>query len=267
MEALRMNYYKRHLGDYAKKCGHLSLSEHGAYCLILDAYYDREQGPTRAEALRFARAHSADEIAAVDSVLGEFFTLADDRYTQNRVEEELAAFRQRRDMNRLLGAKGGEAKAKRSSSDSLSKTLSDPLANDKPSHKPLAISQKDQEPPIVPHAGDASASASDHAAILDSYHATLPACQRIEVLNPKRKRRLAAAIKLAKQVCASQGWEYVPDQFWPAYWTQCAADKWMRGEVPNPNNPAWKQNLDVLLAEDRFAGVMDKAIAAMRGDA
>jgi len=127
--------------------------------------------------------------------------------------------------------------------------------------------KKDQKPPIVPHPGDASAAATDHAAILDSYHATLPACQRIEVLNPKRRKRLAAAVKLAKQVCASQGWEYVPDQFWPAYWTQCAADKWMRGEVPNPNNPAWKQNLDVLLAEDRFAGVMDKAIAAMRGDA
>lgn len=127
--------------------------------------------------------------------------------------------------------------------------------------------KKDQKPPIVPHPGDASSAASDNAAILDSYHAILPACQRIEVLNPKRRKRLAAAVKLAKQVCASQGWEYVPDQFWPAYWTQCAADKWMRGEVPNPNNPAWKQNLDVLLAEDRFASVMDKAIAAMRGGA
>lgn len=123
-----------------------------------------------------------------------------------------------------------------------------------------------KDTPISP-SGDSSSAASDNAAILDSYHAILPACQRIEVLNPKRRKRIAAAVKLAKQVCASQGWEYVPDQFWPAYWTQCAADKWMRGEVPNPNNPAWKQNLDVLLAEDRFASVMDKAIAAMRGGA
>jgi hypothetical protein len=38
----------------------------------------------------------------------------------------------------------------------------------------------------------------------------------------------------------------------------------MRGEVANPKNPNWKQNLDVLIAEDRFAGVMDGAIAAMR---
>lgn len=123
-----------------------------------------------------------------------------------------------------------------------------------------------KDTPISP-SGDSSAAASDNAAILDSYHTILPACQRIEVLNPKRRKRLAAAVKLAKQVCASQGWDYVPGEFWPAYWTQCAADKWMRGEVPNPNNPAWKQNLDVLLAEDRFASVMDKAIAAMRGDA
>jgi hypothetical protein len=41
----------------------------------------------------------------------------------------------------------------------------------------------------------------------------------------------------------------------------------MRGEVPNPKNPRWKQNLDVLLAEDRFASVMDRAIESMRGEA
>ena len=45
-----MNYYKRHLGDYAKKAGHLSTWEHGAYTLILDAYYDRELAPTLEEA-------------------------------------------------------------------------------------------------------------------------------------------------------------------------------------------------------------------------
>jgi len=115
--------------------------------------------------------------------------------------------------------------------------------------------------PIVPK-GDSSA-----AAVLDAYHEILPACQRVSVLNDKRRKRIAAAVKLAKRVCAEQGWDYDPVEFWRAYFTECAADPWMRGEVPNPRNPAWKQNLDVLLAEDRFAWVMDKAIAAMRGGA
>jgi hypothetical protein len=85
------------------------------------------------------------------------------------------------------------------------------------------------------------------------------------VLNPKRKRRIAAVVKLAREVCAAQGWPYEPAGFWTAYFTECAKDAWMRGEVANPNNANWKQNLDVLIAEDRFAGVMDGAIAAMRG--
>jgi hypothetical protein len=104
----------------------------------------------------------------------------------------------------------------------------------------------------------------DKTAMLAAYHACLPACQEISVLNEKRQKRIRAAVKLAKQVCKSQGWPYTPLKFWTAYFTECAADPWLRGDKPNPNNANWKQNLDVLLAEDRFAEIMDKAIAAAK---
>lgn len=134
-----MNYYKRHIGDYAAKAGHLTPLEHGVYSLILDAYYNREEAPTRAEAMRWARARSKDEVAAVEVVLSEFFNEADGRFMQPRVEEELSAFRSRQETNRQLGARGGQAKRKRIATESLSETE----ANDKPSHKPLAISQEE----------------------------------------------------------------------------------------------------------------------------
>lgn len=139
--AAPLNYYKRHLGDYARAAGHLSMLEHGAYNLVMDAYYDREEAPTRAEALRVARAKSPEEIAAVDVVLAEFFKERDGRFYQKRVEEELAEFRQRQATNREIGAKGGLAKAKRNASDSLD----DRLAKPKPSHKPLATNHDKQE--------------------------------------------------------------------------------------------------------------------------
>lgn len=104
----------------------------------------------------------------------------------------------------------------------------------------------------------------DKSAMLAAYHACLPACQEISVLNEKRQKRIRAAVKLAKQVCKGQGWEYAATPFWTAYFTECATDPWLRGDKPNPNNANWKQNLDVLLAEDRFAEIMDRAIAAMR---
>jgi uncharacterized protein YdaU (DUF1376 family) len=150
-----VNYYKRHLGDYAKKCGHLTPLEHGVYGLVMDGYYDRERAPTRDEAIRWARARSDQEIAAVDSVLGEFFTLQDGRYMQKRIEEELEAFRARQEANRKLGAIGGKAKGKRAASvplsesvsESVSETLSEREAKTKPSHKPLATSQEKDIPP------------------------------------------------------------------------------------------------------------------------
>ena len=106
---------------------------------------------------------------------------------------------------------------------------------------------------------------ADVQPVLDAYHRLLPKCQAVVVLGPKRKRLIAAAIKQARQVCRDQGWPYDGAEFWDAYFTECAADPWLRGEKPNPNNPDWKQKLETLIDETRFSAVMDKAIASMRG--
>lgn len=140
-----MNYYKRHIGDYAAKAGHLSALEHGVYTLLIDAYYNREEGPTRAEAIRIARARTPEELAAVEIVLGEFFTEADGRFLQSRIEDELAAFRIKQEVNRELGARGGKANAKRIATETLSEAEAYEVANDKPSHKPVANNHKEQK--------------------------------------------------------------------------------------------------------------------------
>jgi hypothetical protein len=100
--------------------------------------------------------------------------------------------------------------------------------------------------------------------VLAAYHAKLPKCLAVAVVGPKRKKRILAADKLARSVCKNQGWEYDPEVFWGEYFGDCSRDAWMRGEVPNPKNANWKQNIDVLLAEDRFAGIMDRALESMR---
>lgn len=103
--------------------------------------------------------------------------------------------------------------------------------------------------------------------VLAAYHEILPRCQHVSVLNPKRVKRIQAADKLARQVCRNQGWEYDADAFWRAYFGQCSNDPWLRGEVANPRNPRWRQNLDVLLEEDRFAEIMDRAVSGMEAAA
>ena len=72
-----MHYYKRNIGDYAKKAGRLSMLEHGAYTLLLDACYDRERFPTLDEAIEWTWARTDAEIEAVKFVLARFFTLED----------------------------------------------------------------------------------------------------------------------------------------------------------------------------------------------
>lgn len=87
-----MHYFKRNIGDYHKKAGRLSMLEHGAYTLLLDACYDRERFPTRAEAIDWCWARSVDEVSAVEFVLSKFFTLDGEQYIQARIQEEIAAY-------------------------------------------------------------------------------------------------------------------------------------------------------------------------------
>lgn len=102
-----MNYYERHLGDYARDTGHLSMVEHGAYSLLLDRYYSTERGIPEDQAHRLARARTEEERAAVDNVLAEFFVLHGGLWVHHRVEEEIVKARGRIESARENGKKGG----------------------------------------------------------------------------------------------------------------------------------------------------------------
>lgn len=84
-----MNYYERHLGDYAKDTAHLTMIEHGAYTLLMDRYYATEAGIPEDQAYRVSRARTKEEKAAVDVVLDEFFRLENGVWIKNRIEEEI----------------------------------------------------------------------------------------------------------------------------------------------------------------------------------
>lgn len=106
-----MNYYERHLGDYAKDTGHLSMLEHGAYSLLLDRYYSTEKGIPEGIAHRIARAKSKDEKKAVDFVLSEFFSLENGVWINGRAEEEIIAAKKKIHAAQENGKKGGRPKS------------------------------------------------------------------------------------------------------------------------------------------------------------
>ena len=206
-----MNYYKRHIGDYAAKAGHLSMLEHGAYCLLMDAYYNRETGPTRAEALRLARARSADEVAAVDAVLAEFFTETDGRYIQSRIEDELTAYRAVSETNRRVAVERESTKRARSVVETCPKR--------EPSHKPLAISHKEAKAKTAPSGVDFGDVSPQVVADFTAHRKAQRAPITQTALDAIRKEAGKAGFTLeaALAMCCARGWrgfkaEWTKDQ-------------------------------------------------------
>ena len=134
-----MHYYKRNLGDYAKKAGRLSMLQHGSYTLLIDACYDREQFPTRDEAIDWTWASSEAEIEAVDFVLSKFFTLENGVYVQARIRDELAEYQQKAATNKRI-ADERETKRKANSTNRAPVVNASP-----PNHKPITNNHKPLE--------------------------------------------------------------------------------------------------------------------------
>ena len=89
-----MNYFEFHLGDWAKKCSHLTAVEEGLYMRLLHWYYGNERclpSDTK-QVCRIARVRAANERAACVRVLHEFFELMDDGWHNARADKEIARF-------------------------------------------------------------------------------------------------------------------------------------------------------------------------------
>lgn len=134
-----MHYYKRNLGDYAKKCGRLTMLQHGSYTLLIDSCYDREKFPTLEEAIDWTWASTEAEVEAVKFVLGRFFKLVDGRYVQERIQQELLEYHEKAETNKRIALERETKRREKS-------TNRAPDVNEAPpNHKPIT---KNQEPVI-----------------------------------------------------------------------------------------------------------------------
>lgn len=90
-----MNFYPRHLGDYAKDTHHLSLVEHGVLTLLLDRMYATEKPLTRKEAYEVCRPTTKPEKRAVERVLADFFVDTGSGYINHRALREIEKYQQK----------------------------------------------------------------------------------------------------------------------------------------------------------------------------
>lgn len=97
-----MHFYKKNIADYHKKAGRLTMIQHGAYTLLMDACYDRERFPTEAEAIDWLWASSTEEIEAIRFVLAKFFMIDDGKYIQPRIEREVEDYQSKAKTNQRI---------------------------------------------------------------------------------------------------------------------------------------------------------------------
>jgi uncharacterized protein YdaU (DUF1376 family) len=135
-----MHYYKKNIGDYAKKTGRLSMLQHGAYTLLIDSCYDREKFPTLEEAIEWSWAITKDEIDAVEFVLKRFFTFENGVYVQSRIQEEIIEYHSKANKNKEIAIQR-EAK-RRGESTKRERIVNETPPNQEPitnNHKPKII--------------------------------------------------------------------------------------------------------------------------------
>jgi uncharacterized protein YdaU (DUF1376 family) len=178
-----VNYYKRHIGDYAAATRHLSLLEHGVYTILMDVYYSSEKAlPLELrDVQRLVGARSEEEREAVRVVLEEFFDQTPDGWHQGRCDQEIAHKQAKGAVNQVLGKLGGRPKEITDSvipeSDSVSEqseTVSETSPDQKPnrtqanSHKPVATKGEsaDGKPSAIP--------ACPHLELIDLFGKHLP---------------------------------------------------------------------------------------------
>lgn len=156
-----MHYYKRNIGDYAKKAGRLTILQHGVYNLLIDACYDRERFPTLEEARDWLWIGTSEEEEALQFVLRKFFTLDEKQgvYVQARILAEILEYQKLCEVQAAKGRKGGRPKKPDASKENpagffkkpekAAGKQTGPEKNPKPittNHKPLTKNHSDYTP-------------------------------------------------------------------------------------------------------------------------
>ena len=245
-----MHYYKRNLGDYAKKAGRLTMLQHGSYTLLMDACYDREKFPTLEEAIEWTWASTEAEVEAVKFVLSRFFTLDKDGcYVQERILDELLHYHKNADTNKRIAeereAKRREKRTNREQSVDEAPPNQEPITNNQ---EPIDI-----EPTVlVPSPKVERTPSAPISEIVEMFNTKLPQLPRCEVLNDSRKKAISARwrdVVAEQKFTKEQGLEWFSNFF-----EHIGTSKFLTGKVK-----PWRADVDFIFKPTSFARIVEGA--------
>jgi uncharacterized protein YdaU (DUF1376 family) len=196
-----MHYYKRNIGDYHKKAGRLSILQHGAYTLLIDACYDREVFPTMEDAIDWVWASSEAEVDAVKFVLKKFFIEDGGVYIQSRIQEDLDKYHANALTNKRIAIeREKKKKKKKQTKGKVDSTKREQTVNEKanssneapPNQEPLT---KNQEPLTKNQLSNTSAKANNDILEVFNYWKEVMKKNNSSILNAKRTKALKDRFK------------------------------------------------------------------------
>lgn len=104
-----MHYYSFNVGDYRRDTVHLSRLEHSIYRELIDEYYLNEKPiPVGTQwVIRHLRLITEEEQKIAHEILQEFFTLTQDGWRHDRIDQDIRDYQHMVDKNRKNGKLGG----------------------------------------------------------------------------------------------------------------------------------------------------------------
>lgn len=200
-----MHYFKLNIGDYHKRAGRLTMIQHGAYNLLIQACYDREKFPTREEAHEWLWASSDEEIKAIDFVLSKLFTINGERYEHENIAEDIKAYKKRGEVNKQI-ALDREAKKRKKrtkqhetcNDNHETCTIGGDSCTNEYEHSTNEHLTKNQEPRTTNHkplTKDQESLSSSVFEVFDYWAAVMKKDRSRIKLNDKRKRLIQSRLK------------------------------------------------------------------------
>lgn len=259
--------YQFNIGDYYKKAGRLSMLEHGAYRLLMDAIYDREVWPTREEAIEWTWAATPEQVQAVDFVLSRFFQKVGERYQQTRILEELTEYHSFVERQSANGKKGGRK-------GSIHKQTKNPLPDDAlPNEMPSLFPEN---PPLCDGGDSESLTNNQQPATINQpdtpelgSSAGAPRMERCPVEQIIELYRLHAPslvqprlVPDAVKAAISARWRQSPKhrslEFWERFFKRCEQSDFLAGRVaPSFGRRQFRAGLEWVVGATNFAKIIN----------
>jgi uncharacterized protein YdaU (DUF1376 family) len=250
-----MHYYKRNIGDYAKKAGRLTMLQHGAYTLLIDSCYDREMFPTLEQALEWTWASTEHEVEAVKFVLNRFFVLEESGcYVQNRIQDDLSNYHKNSDINKRI-AIDRETKRRENRTNREQHVDEAP-----PNQEPLTINQEPRTNDIHVKNGKPFVYLKRVSCpveeLLNVYHEECKSLPKVIMLNDTRRKHLVSRWRDvdAEDNLSSkeEGIEIFRDIF-----RQVQKSDFLCGRTQNRNGRVWKASFDWIMLPTNFLKVVE----------